>query len=244
MNKTIQLIAWICVAGSLALTGCGGGGGDTNTATTAPSSAPAILPKMPENMFTPDAGVPIDAVAPAGLQDYKQYASARDYGRRGDPFALLGPEAKFEREQQRERLMGDIGGGTFGTFYEEPEDKSAEEIQMEPQPYRRLVGVLLGDGVSALIQMEDGKVYDVRPGSRIPNSEWTVVSIDSDSAILRRSGNKRPNQILVRLEPSLSGPSSAPQPGSGGGGGNPGGGRENRDGEQPTGAPGAGSMDF
>jgi hypothetical protein len=69
---------------------------------------------------------------------------------------------------------------------------------------------VVGDSVLALIDMGNGTTELIRPGQRIPGSEWTVVSIDEEKAILRRGGNRLPRQVTVRLE--------LPPPGFGGGG--------------------------
>jgi hypothetical protein len=54
----------------------------------------------------------------------------------------------------------------------------------------------------------------IRPGMQIPNSPWKVISINEDEAVLRRSGNKRPKEIVVRLQGPIA-------PGSSGGFGAP-----------------------
>jgi hypothetical protein len=97
----------------------------------------------------------------------------------------------------------------------------------EPQPYRRLAGVIVGDSVLALIDMGDGQLKLIRPGQDIDG--WHVESIDSDKAILTRGGNRLPHQVVVRLESPLpgsiggrggagGGAGGAGQPGGGGGG--------------------------
>jgi hypothetical protein len=64
---------------------------------------------------------------------------------------------------------------------------------VEPQPYRRLSGIVVGDSVLALIVMGDGAGPQIiRPGLRIPNSPWRVISIDEEQAVLRRDGDVLP----------------------------------------------------
>jgi hypothetical protein len=104
----------------------------------------------------------------------------------------------------------------------EPPTPVFEEEQLEVQPYRRLAGILVGETVSAILIMENGEPHIVKPGYRIPNSEWTVVSIDQDKAILRRGGSKKPNEITVRLESPPAGTGGG-RPGGQQGGGNTGG---------------------
>jgi hypothetical protein len=130
----------------------------------------------------------------------------------------MAEERAFHINQSSERLLADVGG--FRMDYEEPPPVEINEVQ-EPQPYRRLAGVIVGESVLGLIDMGDGRPLEIiRPGQRIPNSDWTVVSIDEEKAILRRSGNRLPRQIVVRLE---SPPFNPNQGGGGGPAGGPGG---------------------
>jgi hypothetical protein len=148
---------------------------------------------------------------------------------RPDPFALSSMEQSFEHSQQSERLFGQIGG--FPT-YVQPVETGPPKVQIEPQPYRRLSGVIVGDSVLAIIDMGNGAEPQlIRPGEHIPNSPWVVASIDQDRAVLRRDGDILPKEIEVRLETSPVGietpivaPSANPTPGAspfGGGGGPP-----------------------
>lgn len=231
MNKKFWIGSGLFAA--VALVGCGGGDSASSVA-PAPAPPSGVGGGNPaaalRDVRIPSAGVPIDPISQSALADYREFASRVSGGRRSDPFSLLGPEARFEREEQRDRLLQDLGG--FDTMFEEPEETVQPPAALEPQPYRRLVGILLGDGVSALIQMEDGRVYDVRPGSRVGNSPWTVVAIDNEKAILRREGDTRPNIIEVRLEPDIRG----------GGGGAPAAGGGTPAGGGAAGQPGAGEM--
>lgn len=147
---------------------------------------------------------------------------------RPDPFALQQQENLYEAKQNNERIFATEG--SFFTSLFVPKQDTVFIAQSEPQPFRRLAGVLVGDSVMAIIDMGNGSPMQViRPGMQIPNSPWKVVSIDQDKAVLRRSGNVKPKEVVVRLQsPSFGGF----QPGQGGagapgspGGGNPGGGR-------------------
>ena len=105
-----------------------------------------------------------------------------------------------------------------------------EGVQVEPQPYRRLSGILIGDSVLAILE-EGGKSTIVRPGMMIPDTNWRVVSIDKDKAILRREGPQLPHEVEVRLEVGMpgftntgnQGGGGTPPPGRGGKNGGPGG---------------------
>lgn len=190
-------------------------------------SQPPLTPPvvtLPPNNFDPgvDAGwgrgvVVGDATLVANLKTRNTGNLGQSFAPRNDPFALLAEERSFEAKQQSERVLSESGGWRFD--YEEPAPTSDVEVQ-EPQPYRRLAGVIVGESVLALVDMGDGRLEIIRPGQRIPNSEWTVVSIDEDKAILRRPGNKLPRQIVVRLESPPAGfGGGAPQGGPAGPGG-------------------------
>lgn len=154
---------------------------------------------------------------------------------RPDPFALTPAEKAFERAQQAERFFQETGG--FGAEFEVKEAQPVP-VTIEPQPYRRLSGIVVGDGsILALLDMGDGQWLLVRPGQEIPNTNWRVISINEERALLRRPGNVLPREISVRLEsppanmnvpppggatgPGSTGPAGGPMPqgaGSAGGG--------------------------
>ncbi len=211
-----------CALGFVAafLVGCTSESPVTGSGAAAPSTIPAAVDYKPNA----DAGVRVDPPTDAG--QLKQLVASRSFGTRTDPFSLFPLERQFENLQRGERLLQDVGGWT--TEYQPPAEVIEEE-RVEPQPYRRLAGVLVGDTVLALIIMEDGTTHVIKPGMMIPNSDWRVVSIDGDRAILRRAGNRKPNQIEVRLEsppPGFGGaPGGAPSGGTGRGGAQPGPGR-------------------
>jgi hypothetical protein len=220
---------------AVVLAGCGGGtppvaaGGASQDSTSSTSSV----------TYTPkgvDAGLPVDVSTDTKPYTALVAASAR-FGHRGDPFQLTAEEAAYDKKQNVERVLNSIGG--FSTEYELPIEETKNVEQQEPQPYRRLAGIIIGDSVLALIDMGNGQATTIiRPGMKIPNTEWTVVSINEDRAILHRDGTVGPHTISVRLESPPPGFSSAPtgfgaapnRPAGGGGnrprmgtsGGNPG----------------------
>jgi hypothetical protein len=211
MNGWKSAIALSLTVGLMAaLVGCG----SSDSAVNAPGAKP--MPKDVEKSVETNAvaGMPIPETADPAFAETRKVAEERPFAVRGNAFALLSPEVKFNREQTSERIFSNLGG--FQVEYEPPLEKPDPEEQREPQPYRRLAGIVLGDAVLALIEMEDGQTYQVRPGQQIPNSEWFVFSIDAEKAILRRKGNKIPHEIAVALESRRGG--------SGGGGGAPTGG--------------------
>jgi hypothetical protein len=162
----------------------------------------------------------------------KMAAAQESFITRNDPFALLRQESAFEKSQRAERLLSDVG---WMTYYQPPAPPPEVEpgSQVEPQPYRRLSGILIGDTVVGIMELENGTTIIVRPGTKVPNTDWTVVSLDSEKAVLRRPGPRKPTQIVVRLE--------NPRPagfGGGSGGGTGGGTGGNQPGTAP---PGGGS---
>ena len=159
------------------------------------------------------AGVVKDISKSEVFSRYKPYITATSrFGHRSNPFALNASEQAFDLAQAGERLT--IEGGSFGSLYTLPDDKLDVAEPAEQQPYRRLSGILIGDSVLAILE-EGGKSTIVRPGMLIPGTDWRVISIDRDKAILRREGNRLPKEVEVRLEIGF--------PGSGGGpGGGPG----------------------
>ncbi len=196
---------------AIAISGCGGGEQPPPApASTAPppSASPAAT------QFRPDAPAGIPIAQSTDPSEMQTLVAARSFAPRNDPFALFPSEIQFDRSQRAEALLESSGG--WSMQYEAPEER-IEELQFEPQPYRRLAGVLVGDTVSAILVMESGKSYIVKPGMMIPESEWRVVSIDTEKAILRRAGNKKPNEITVRLESPPAG-ISAPSTGAPAGG--------------------------
>lgn len=203
-----------------------------------PLSPPTV--SLPSKPYDPkvDAGWTYQDPNPLLVVELKKKTSGnhgQSFAMRNDPFALLAEEKSFEASQSSERVLAEAGPWRFD--YEEPVDTNPEPV-FEQQPYRRLAGVIVGESVLAIIDMGEGRPPEIiRPGQRIPNSEWTVVSIDEDKAILRRTGNKLPKEIVVRLEspPAGLGGGGSANPG-GGPGGNPGG-----FGNPRGGAPGNGS---
>lgn len=191
ISKTWQFGALALVAAAV---GCSGESEPPLTPPQIALSTKKYDPKVEAGWSIPEGA----ATLVADLRNYKAGHHGQSFTPRTDPFALLAEEKSFEASQSSERLLSE--GGSWRFDYEVPEDKNTAPV-LEEQPYRRLAGVIVGESVLALIDMGDGRPLEIiRPGQRIPNSEWTVVSIDEEKAILRRAGNKLPKQIVVRLE--------------------------------------------
>lgn len=192
-SKSLSLLGLFVVVG---LVGCA----DPNEllVTTTPTPGKQLkeyVPSAPAGVFK-DITKSLD---PARNNPY--ISSTARFGRRSNPFALNAEEKAFDVAQAAERIV--IEGGAFGSMYDEPEDKLPAAEPMEPQPYRRLSGILIGDSVLAILE-EGSKSTIVRPGMMIPDTNWRVISIDRDKAILRREGSTRlPREVEVRLEVGL-----------------------------------------
>lgn len=165
----------------------------------------------------PDTNVPVgtEVKASPSVVNPRQVAFGRDFGVRSNPFSLLGVERTFHFEQQTERLLATFGGWEP---FDVPEEILDDPIIIEPLPRWRLSGVIIGNGVLALLDTGT-TVYEIRPGMTIPGTEWRVASIDDERAILVRDGNKLPREFQVDLQGSIDGALG----GGGLGGGNTGG---------------------
>lgn len=224
MKSTIKSLSLLGLVAAIGLVGCANP--NDQLATTSPNGGKEDKEYFP----TAAAGVMKEPTELAKSMDPKRLqpyiASTVRFSHRSNPFALSSDEQAFDRAQASERLV--IEGGDFGFLYEAPEDTLPVAQPLEPQPYRRLSGILIGDSVLAILE-EAGKSTIVRPGMLIPDTQWRVVSIDRDKAILRREGSTRlPREVEVRLEIGM------PFQGGGGGGGFQGGGGQ---GGAPQGGP-------
>lgn len=216
-----------------AMAGCQSAEEPTTTTSPVPSK-PVVI------NFTSPAGIP--EAAPAVPADPKTLTALKSFQKRPDPFALKSNERQFDTSETASRVFTETG---FTVQYQEPEPEVIKQEDIpEPQPYRRLAGVVVGDSILALIDMGGGALEVIRPGQQIPNSEWRVISIDSEKAVLRRNGNRTPRQIVVRLEsppPGMGGTIGQPGGGFPGGPGGPGGGPGRPGGPGSAGGPGKGN---
>lgn len=204
----------------IALAGCDVGDKDKTLSRTKP------IQLKPEKQPA-EAG--LNAEVDASPENNVLALASRKYFRpRADAFALLPSERIFERDQMTARLMSE--GGGYQNLFVMPDQVAAVAPITEPPPAWRLSGVVISDGVAALLDM-GGKVIDIHPGMKVPDTEWTVVSIDSERAVLRRDNGKLPRMFVVPLQ---SGFDQGTQ-GSGGGGGNLGGGGKSGGGTGGTG---------
>lgn len=162
------------------------------------ATSSAAKPNTKPIVLGVDAGLPLEPEADPTEFTKLVANRANSFGLpRRDPFALRGAERAYDVQQSTQRLLAATGG--FQSYYEDP--IPVQEVPfIQPQPYRRLSGIVVGDAVFAILE-EPGKPAEiVRPGQRIPGTEWTILSIDLEKAILRRNGNVLPKEIRVRLE--------------------------------------------
>lgn len=198
MSKLRMGIKWLGLCGlAAALLGCSRKPFDDSQIT---SALPPDKPVPQVNALSAMAGVPVR------VGDVNKILVVPPIVSRPDPFALLPAEASYEKQQLAENL-GAING-YWPMFYTPPPETAPEPV-FEPQPPRRLEGVLIGDSVTAILD-NGGTVMEIHPGEILPGG-WLVVSIDGEKAVLRRVGStKLPQEVVVRLEVAPSGFSAAP----------------------------------
>ncbi len=210
-NKTMLLIG---LATAIGMVGCA----DPNKQIATTEPVPGKQTK--EYIPTAAAGVQKDITKSQDPGRYLPYISrTASYGHRKNPFALNADEAAFDRQQAAEKIV--LDGGQIGELYELPPDTLPQVEPVEPQPYRRLSGILIGDSVLAILEQGNTSTI-VRPGQMLPGTDWKVISIDQNRAILHRVGsNRAPREVEVRLEIGFPSQSSAPGGGNNGTPNNP-----------------------
>lgn len=200
----VVLLVVIAIVAIFLLTG----GGEPSPPTTATQPGPrdidtgmtgGIPPATPSGGFAP----PPTPAPPAPTQQGQVAIRPRK-----DPFAPL-PE-------EEEAMQGDAFDPNRYFVLASPTPPPKVELPepLEPQPLRRVAGIVLGSTVSAIIEQEGEPIpLIVQPGDMV--GEFRVAAITSDGVILRRSkGN--PREVRVPYEPpSFGGAGGA---GTGGGG--------------------------
>ena len=219
----VAVIVLVVIAIALLFVFTGGSGG--NTASQPPPTPPdfdrdgsGLAPPSPSGGFTPPPPT-MTATAP-------QPAAARPpFTPRRDPFAPLPEEV--------EAMQADaFDPARYFVLASPPKPPKVELPEpFEPQPRRRVAGIIIGATVSAILEQEGELPRIVYPGDMV--GEFRVAAITETGLILRRSkGN--PREVRVPYEP----PGNV---GGGGGGGAGFGGPRGGPGA-PPGAPGAGGL--
>jgi hypothetical protein len=169
-----------------------GGSGD-NTASQPPPAPPDIdrsgggglTPPSPSGGFTPPSPT-MTATAP-------QPSAARPpFTPRRDPFAPLPEEV--------EAMQADaFDPARYFVLASPPKPPKVELPEpFEPQPRRRVAGIIIGTTVSAILEQEGELPRIVYPGDMV--GEFRVAAITETGIILRRSkGN--PREVRVPYEP-------------------------------------------
>ncbi|HWP30954.1 MAG TPA: hypothetical protein VNK96_04395 [Fimbriimonadales bacterium] len=152
------------------------------------------------------------------VQDKQAIVSSagRIYASRYNPFSLKSDEAAFETQIRYNFILNKMSPSYALELVAAPPEIPIELQPMEPQPYRRVAGVIFGDSVRALIIEEGGKSYFVSPGDMI--GDWLVASIDAEKVVLERDPRKRPNRLEIRVESQPAFLPSGGAPGGAGGG--------------------------
>ena len=165
---------------------------------------------------TPVAGVAVKKRTEQGIPEGSPAYPRIRYVARADPFSILPVEKAADERARQQQLLAMLGD--FQLFAQpKPKPVNPALIPVEPQPYRRLSGIVRGEAVAAILEVPG--VSDpvvVRPGDKV--GEWTVRSIDNEKLVLVRSGDKRPNTVEVKLEAL---PATLASSGAGAGTGDP-----------------------
>ncbi|GBC91895.1 hypothetical protein HRbin15_00355 [bacterium HR15] len=198
----VVLLVVIAIAAIFMLTG---GGGEQTQPTQPPVAQPP--PMQPPTMGPSQPSVP--NLMPPSQQSTPQQVAIRP---RKDPFALLPEEVEAMQADAFTRAP-------FALVASPPPPPKVELPEpYEPQPKRRVAGIILGQTVSAILEQEGELPQIVYPGDMV--GEFRVAAITPEGVILRRSkGN--PREVRVPYEPpgvAMGGGAAAP----GGGAGAPG----------------------
>jgi len=198
------------------------GGSSDNTASQPPPTPPdfdrdggGLSPPSPSGGFTPPP--PTTAAA-------QPSATRPQFTPRRDPFAPLPEEVAAMQADA-------FDPARYFVLASPPKPPRVELPEpFEPQPRRRVAGIIIGTTVSAILEQEGELPRIVYPGDMV--GEFRVAAITETGLVLRRSkGN--PREVRVPYEP----PGNV---GGGGGGGGAGFGGPRGGPGAPPGAPGGG----
>jgi len=199
------------------------GGSSDNTASQPPPTPPdfdrdggGLSPPSPSGGFTPPPPTTAAAAQPS--------ATRPQFTPRRDPFAPLPEEVAAMQADA-------FDPARYFVLASPPKPPRVELPEpFEPQPRRRVAGIIIGTTVSAILEQEGELPRIVYPGDMV--GEFRVAAITETGLVLRRSkGN--PREVRVPYEP----PGNV---GGGGGGGGAGFGGSRGGPGAPPGAPGGG----
>lgn len=218
----VAVVVLVVVAIALLFVFTGGGGGDT--AQQPATQSPDIRDDGGFGQPTPPAPMGGGMPAPPPTTMAVQPQTARPpFTPRRDPFAPLPEEV--------EAMQADAFNPSRYFVLASPPQPPRVELPepFEPQPRRRVAGIIIGSTVSAILEQEGELPRIVYPGDMV--GEFRVAAITETGVVLRRSkGN--PREVRVPYEPpgNVGGGVGAGGRGAGGGLG------------APPGAPGAGGL--
>lgn len=186
----VVLLVVIAVVAIFMLTG---GGGETP-----PAQPPVVSQPGPSDGITPTPPTtPTGGFTPPPSAPAPDTAARVAFKPRKDPFAPL-PE-------EEEAMQGDAFNPNLYFVLASPTPPPKVELPepYEPQPRRRVAGIVIGSTVSAIIEQEGEPIpMIVQPGDMV--GEFRVAAITPDGVILRRSkGN--PREVRVPYEPPAGG---------------------------------------
>lgn len=209
----VAVVVLVVVAIALLFVFTGGGGSDT---AQQPPSAPPDIRDDGLGQPMPPAPMGGGMTAPPPTTMAAQPQTARPpFTPRRDPFAPLPEEV--------EAMQADAFNPSRYFVLASPPKPPRVELPepFEPQPRRRVAGIIIGSTVSAILEQEGELPRIVYPGDMV--GEFRVAAITEAGVILRRSkGN--PREVRVPYEPpgNVSGGGfGAGERGTGGGFGTP-----------------------
>lgn len=180
----VVLLVVIAIAAIFLLTG---GGSEQPP----PPQPPVVTqpPGPPSTMPPSNTGPQPPSIAMAPPQPSQPKPAVRP---RKDPFALLPEEVEAMQADAFTRAP-------FALVASPPPPPKVEIPEpYEPQPKRRVAGIILGQTVSAILEQEGELPQIVYPGDMV--GEFRVAAITPEGVILRRSkGN--PREVRVPYEP-------------------------------------------
>ncbi|MCS7190860.1 MAG: hypothetical protein NZ843_04580 [Fimbriimonadales bacterium] len=189
----IAVVVLVVIAVALLFVFSGGGG--TDTATQPPSPPPDIRddrgfgqPSIPPAPMGTSA-----APQPTTMAAAPQPQTTRPpFTPRRDPFAPLPEELEAMQAEA-------FDPSRYFVLASPPKPPRVELPEpFEPQPRRRVAGIIIGTTVSAILEQEGELPRIVYPGDMV--GEFRVVAITENGLILRRSkGN--PREVRVPYEP-------------------------------------------
>lgn len=195
----VAVVVLVVIAIALLFVFTSGGGNSTAQQPPLPTSPDmqdyeGLTPAQPGSGFAPPPQATTMAAAP-------QPAAARPrFTPRRDPFAPLPEEV--------EAMQADaFDPARYFVLASPPKPPKVELPEpFEPQPRRRVAGILIGTTVSAILEQEGELPRIVYPGDMV--GEFRVAAITETGLVLRRPGGN-PREVRVPYEP----------PGNVGGGG-------------------------